>query len=759
MAEAARQQVITALKAVGGGSILRGWRVELDPDGSLDVNFLEFCKAASNLQITCDIGLLFGEDSPNELELCELVPAEARLVERFRKWLTDEFGGPGEMFAAMEPQDGSNEGRLSRQEFTVGCRRNGFQGSKSELGELFNLLDLNCLESIMVEDVMFLDLDPKRREGAIKKAKERAKIDHEHLLTEFYRHLKKQGHPEGHRLAPRGWHAPQLERLPEVVIEKRIQWRKKEKQRRIELFDVWQKKMTATYGTMARAWRRGLDRGAKFTVTRAEFGQFCRRLNLDVDIATLWMLVDNDGDDALTLADISPQGSASLARFCRWQKDSFGSTTECWNAIFSASKPAPNWKSTVSLKSPVFSAAIKALQWPGSNEQGAGATLCTNLDLNGCGIVSKADLEWLDRWDPPEWLWKQADHEAWAQLSGLMLYHYERPLRAWRLFDKDDSNQVSWDEFTQGCDLVGFQGNRGGAWRAIDLDVSGTISMAEWHKPSADLLSSFKDWMDDNFGSVKFGFKAMDSDNSGTLSFSELKRACRLKKWDGDVREIFECLNVSSAPGQRSLSYKGLQFLDSWEPSLDNLAQQPTRPTSKEGQRRDSKSGVAPAPSPTAAARAAPVDKGGKSKLAKSASCPAAAANGMLGAAPAKAGERVQLPRVTPPGSPIGSVPVTPMAKRQPVTSSRRGNNGIGCRRDEILASMRVENHRIHGENCQAEEDHKELQSRTTFHRKQSSLPALQRAADARAAAEAEDEEERQGQLYSAEDVAGIAVF
>merc|ERR1712241_1236503 len=129
------------------------------------------------------------------------------------------------------------------------------------------------------------------------------------------------------------------------------------------------------------------------------------------------------------LEEVAPQGSATLARFWRWQRHDFRSADACWKAIMSTAKPSPNWKSTVSLQSPAFNAAIKALQWPGCNEQGAGASLCVQLDLNGCGIVSKTDLEWLDRWSPPEWLWKEADHEAWAQLSSLFLWHFERPLR------------------------------------------------------------------------------------------------------------------------------------------------------------------------------------------------------------------------------------------------------------------------------------------------------------------------------------------
>lgn len=60
--------------------------------------------------------------------------------------------------------------------------------------------------------------------------------------------------------------------------------------------------------------------------------------------------------------------------------------------------------------------------------------------------------------------------------------------KAWRTLDEDDSNVASWDEFERMCNLVAFKGNRGGAWRALDTDISGSITLTEWHPPSARLL-------------------------------------------------------------------------------------------------------------------------------------------------------------------------------------------------------------------------------------------------------------------------------
>lgn len=192
-------------------------------------------------------------------------------------------------------------------------------------------------------------------------------------------------------------------------------------------------------------------------------------------------------------------------------------------------------------------------------------------------MISKEDLMWLDGWQPPEWMWEYPDQSAWDSLRELVIQIYKHPLRAWRsLFDRDDSNQISWKEFQQACGTIRFLGNIGGAWRMLDADLSGYISMREYDFQSAQLLSSFKEWAEGNFGSVRLAFKALDADGSGTVSLNELKRVCNKLKWQGDVRLLFDCLDVDGARdfsgegvGKRSLSMQEVGFLDRWkmEPS------------------------------------------------------------------------------------------------------------------------------------------------------------------------------------------------
>lgn len=574
MVETDEEKLYAALKKAGGGSFLRGWRRELDPDGSLDVGFLEFCQAAKRLNIAVDALKLFGEDSPDSLELIELNEKKGQLVEDFRQWLADKMGGPGDMFAAWEASDGSSDGKLTKDAFMEGVQKEGFTyadgdvASAEDMEEIFNLLDSLDLGYVVMEDVMFLETDPKRREGAINKAKDKARLDHEELLSNFYKEHSQSKLPNGHRLAPRHWHSPTFDYLPKVAIQKRLARSQQMDRKKIICRAVFMAHVQKVYGNGVRCWRRALDPHAKFEITKADLGRYVRSVNMDVELDALWDSIDMDGDETICLEEVAHTHGAALAEFRHWATEKYGSCALCWDALRPHVPPDERWKSPNSMKYDGFMHTLKAVKWSGL-EQGYGQKLCSGLDMAGCGIVTNKDFEWLDKWDPPEWLCIEPDPEAWCELAALLLEVHGHPLRAWRAIDEDNSNIVSWSEFKNAAAHVGFKGNVAGAWRVLDDNVSGTITMQEFDGPSSELLQSFKEWLDEHYGSVEFAFKQIDTDGSGSLTCNELKRACKRQNWDGDVQQLFSCLQVESAPGKRSLSSQDLAFLDSWKPNPD----------------------------------------------------------------------------------------------------------------------------------------------------------------------------------------------
>lgn len=111
----------------------------------------------------------------------------------------------------------------------------------------------------------------------------------------------------------------------------------------------------------------------------------------------------------------------------------------------------------------------------------------------------------------------------------------------------------------------------------LDDDQSGCITLQEFDTSSFEILHSFKVWCMQHFGSVELAFKSLDADGSGSLSFSELKRACRKGKWKGDVHLLFNCLDTDKerSHGKRSITVQEIQFLDTWETMEDEAEGSP----------------------------------------------------------------------------------------------------------------------------------------------------------------------------------------
>jgi len=588
---AADQELVrTALLARGSGSALRGWRRELDPDGSLDVGFLEFCEAAKRWGTAVNVPRLFGVDSPDSLTLREVMPSEGASIERFREWMCSTFGGPGDMFMTLEDPVGADQ--LTKQAFLTGVAKHGFVASDAELADIFDLLDIDCSGTVAQGEIMFLELDEARRKGALLKANFNSKNQHKQMLTQMlthaYREDAKLALPCTHRLAPRAWHSATIERLPALLCEKRKDRRhvihRQTTQARAEFLQHLQR----TYGSLIRAWRIDLDPNGRYALTKPMLSKYCRSINWPGTFSVLWKALDQNGDGVVAMEEMCTQSAAALACLRGWARRKFGSCSSIWDQretvmMFSTCMRNGPWKSNKKMLTKAFVLVLRDLRWPAAQQRRTEALLSSALDVHGCGLVSRNDLEWLDKWEAPQWLSVEPDPGAWAELQALMMQAYGRPLRVWRLLlDMDDSNHVNYSEFEDACRRLKWQGNVAGAWRCLDVDVSGTITLHEFDHPTAKLLTLFKKWIEDWYGAVEFAFRSMDTDGSGSLTFSELRRACQQKKWPGDVRELFDCLDVEISPGKRTLSFKELSFLDSWVPDEEP----PEHPEETEGPTR-----------------------------------------------------------------------------------------------------------------------------------------------------------------------------
>eukprot|EP00403_Amphidinium_massartii_P048930 CAMPEP_0178463440 /NCGR_PEP_ID=MMETSP0689_2-20121128/50334_1 /TAXON_ID=160604 /ORGANISM="Amphidinium massartii, Strain CS-259" /LENGTH=741 /DNA_ID=CAMNT_0020090323 /DNA_START=32 /DNA_END=2254 /DNA_ORIENTATION=- len=579
-----RDKLRTILIERGNGYVLKGWRREFDLDGTLTVDFQGFCQAAATIHFDGNYHAYFASE---DMVLLDVVPEEGALMRRFRQWIKRHFGGPAGMMtdydrSATKPE----EARLSLALFVEGCRRNGFVAEEQELLELYHACDVDELGVVTYDEAIFLELDPRVREMDMFRLKHKAKDQHEKLLANTYKEELKRGLPQRHRLKVRPWLLDQFESLPTVVCQRRVARQRKVQQRHLEARLEFVRMLRQVYGNEIRAWRKGIDVNGAFEIDQKTFYAFCRKHDLDLDIPALWRSMDKNADGVFTLEELCVHTAAILTSFRSWCTEHFGSCAQLWDSpetqrVRKSKKKSPDpwvarWPSDKKMLFQPFQDALRSLAlrtrrpWPGPDGNASWVHIVMqSLDLFGCHLISRDDLAWLDKWDPPEWISAEPDEAAWQELRAEMLQQYGHPLKAWRvLLDEDNSNSVSWMEFKHGAEKLKYKGNAVGAWRHLDKDLSGTISMKEYDPESADLLLSFKTWAEEHFGSVETAFKGLDDDGSGSLSLSELRKACKRLRWHGDVKLLFDCLDLdgdtSGHPGKRTLQLKEVSFLDSW---------------------------------------------------------------------------------------------------------------------------------------------------------------------------------------------------
>lgn len=549
-------------------------------DAAFQVSFQDFCKAAARLGFAVDARGLFSIDDDDKfLTLEELSPSMGKLMNMFIEWGKTTFGGPSKMLTEIDKGGG---GRLTQETFMTGCRSFGFEAANDEFAELFSFCDVHDAKSIMMEDVLIFEANPAARQLEAFKLRTRMsdKDQRQRILATVYTEEKRCSLPATHRLAPRPWLAPHFDCLPTVVCQRRGDWRHTAVRKAMHARIVFLRHLRGTFGNEVRAWRCGLDVEERFSISQSALRCYCRKVNLNVDMVALWKSLDKDQDFDFEFYELCPQAANVLAKFQTWSKERAGSCAAIWDlpeALAARCRQNRNgtWASDKKMLFGAFAQTLKALGWKPIHDPRTRHLLLMSLDNYGIGVVSQRDLEWVDKFDPPQWLSAHADEDEWQALRELMLEKFSHPLRTWRvLLDKDDSNHISWAEFRVACEKLQFEGDAAAAWRCLDLDISGTITLKEFDADSHELLTSFKEWCDQNFGSVALTFKALDTDGSNTLSYGELKRACFKYNWHGEVRLLFDCLDIDGkkdpkmsgfeSAGKRSISAEELAFLDSW---------------------------------------------------------------------------------------------------------------------------------------------------------------------------------------------------
>lgn len=584
------------LRQKSGPNLLRGWRVYFDSDGDLKCTFAELCVGCGKLGFSLDVQLLLDKSegvSPKShhheaLTFERLAPPLCHLLLEFRLWIKKNFDGPAEMFEKFDSfhkQDGS----LSPEEFEGACVAFGFKPSRNcdgaTITDLFWGLDLDQEGSITKDEVAIAESDDSERHAWLEELRRERDEAAVRMMSELHDRANYDGLSQTHRLRDRFWQND-VDKLPHVQLRKRRKRLEEARERREQSLKLFRIHLQRCYGEPIRCWRRVLTKGTKdcYKLERQRLLQYCRSVDFQGDSRSLWEALDKDRDESVSLEEVCPQHSEALAKLRVFLRSRPGIET-ClqW---FKETR-LTHGKGVRRLNSKDLAVALAAEGYPYAHDVRHIRLMSQGLDPDHCGLIGPEDFQWLDGWNPPPWLSATPNHVALDTVKDLLVEHFGHVLTAWRqALDTDGSNRLSWEEFLEACKRMKFKGDCPGAWRALDDDLSGWISLKELSPDSHNALITFRSFVERNFGSVTKAFSTLDKDGSGELTFPEFRRACKRMRWKGDSQLLFNALDANqakAADGKRQITLKEISYLDSYADDdlcdrLDSLNKHVTRP-------------------------------------------------------------------------------------------------------------------------------------------------------------------------------------
>lgn len=511
-----------------GTPTLRVWFQHFDKNRIGKIGHRDFRAGMSALRYAFDTDGLWAEinnDNSDELFYEDVAlkaedAAAGNLWNDFRRWAGKSFNNPKDMLRQLKKASDKVQGDLPGQvrsakeillehEVVFGLRECGWEGGEEEL--IWALMDLSGDGGLAMKDLKWLEIETRRgqaKEMARKKAEKlseqraKSKVLCNKALCDFKAMLRKQ------------------------------------------------------YGPLFRAWRRVLDTDGSMTLQRPELFKVCRELNWDGNMRWLWKALDHDGSGATTFEELDPFGARELAEFKRWAGGVWGPRFSA--PMFREVDRRNRWK----LSYAEFAEACDARGFPYQKA----ITIATALDYKMAKSVQEPDVEVLEIYRPPDWLLADANYEAAEEFKQALLKKYGHFVRGWRTaLDKDNSNCCSWYEFSDAAKRIKFTGDVPGAWRALDNDLSGFITLKEIDHVAHDACMEFKLWADCEFGGIRAAYRIMDSDRSNQISWREFRSACRSYGYRGDVTTLFESLDQQGT--KNVLHFEEVSFLDAWDTS------------------------------------------------------------------------------------------------------------------------------------------------------------------------------------------------
>jgi len=535
------------------GNTLAAWMRYADVDGDGKIELSEWNKAMKQMEFPGDQEALFHEldcDGSGFLTMDEIDAWSSDLWAAFRRWCAQTFtdeqdmvdklrtGGQPKNMKDMSSRDRRKQDPnapaaafFTEAQFAENAFRLGWYGSFVQL--LWQAMDVSGTGQVSTKDIAWY-----------------AKARGQHLKRQLVKPNKtKSGNSTPKRA---------------TVVEVRKAKTGETSVRSMQSFISFLRMRSG--GCAYRGWRTILDKTGMMTVKRPELIKACIELGWRGDTTGLWQALDDADVGVAHLEDLCAREARLLALFKRWATANFGSVKAACKTIIQADRNlgARREAPKSSLDRASFTRACQKLGCKADAH-----AIFHLLDWERKGEINLLQIKFLDAWQSADWLSADLDPEAADAFKTQMLAKFKQhPVKAWRNgVDLDGSGMTSFQEFKQAAERLGFAGNVAGAWLCFDREGLGYITLKDIDEFSFEALREFRRWSYSHFGGVMLAFKALDSDDSGSLTLKEFKKAVKDFAYKGDVQAVWNALNVD---GDATLTKWEISFLDEWE--LDIMA-------------------------------------------------------------------------------------------------------------------------------------------------------------------------------------------
>jgi len=502
--------------------------------------FSEFVEALTSLQWEGNTSALWGAlvrraHSNNRdvvVGLREIAPEEDWIIEHFKFWLGDKFGGAIEFFNKLTGNRPNTS--LSFSEFMRACQP---YGHPQHLQLIWEFVNPENDSAITLKDIAFLEINGLKRKSA---------------------------------LEPAFVMALEAAKASAEVLRKRAMTQKRSTKAAVA--DFMRKIRAASGGSFIRGYRKILDQNGNLTISKVEMLKGCRQVAFGGDVMALWKALDSDGDGCVQLPEVDVRMALVLSSFKKWCSEKHGSCVKAMQHFAAITR-----RRTAKWNVDDFVAAVSSSGWPGvpgaTTLKQAAALLHEASDATGTKSIIAQDVAFLDTWEPTPWLCAEPDIQGKEQLISQLRARYVNLIVAWRrLFDRNNKNHCTYKEFTHVCAHMQLK-NAPGIWRALDQDNCGFISLKNIDHESAQVLLDFKEWAEETFGTIQFAFRVVDKDHNNAVSLPVFKRMLTEFGFQGDARVLFQSLKPDVSGKQNSrdarLRLEDMKHLCSWEQISD----------------------------------------------------------------------------------------------------------------------------------------------------------------------------------------------